>query len=285
MNVLSIQSAVVQGHVGNSAAVFLLQRLGHEVWPLNTVTLAFHPGHGPAPGRVSAPAELAALLDGLAARGALAHCDAVLSGYLGDVSLGPILIDAVTRVRAANPRALYCCAPVIGDSSKGLYVRPGIAEFFRAEALPRADIVILNRFELGHLEGQPVADAAEALAAARRLLARGPRLVLATGLAREVAGKGMIGVLLTEARGAAWLAEAPEIAAPASGAGDAFAALFLGHFLHGGSARAALESSVTAMAAIMSATAASGADELQLIAAQNALRPAGKRLFKARRMG
>jgi pyridoxine kinase len=284
MNILSIQSAVVQGHVGNSAAVFLLQRLGHEAWPIDTVTLAHHPGHGRAPGRVATPAELTALLDGLAARNAFAQCDALLSGYLGDAALGAVLLDAVARLRAANGRALYCCCPVMGDTSKGFYVRPGIAEFFRDAALPRADILILNLFELAFLAGRAVESVEEVRAAARALIARGPRRVIATGIAREQEGKAWIGALLVEADGGAWLAETPFVTAPASGAGDAFAALFLGHLLRGADARLALENAVTAMHAIMAATLASGADELALIAAQEALAPPSKQLFKAREM-
>ena len=273
------------GHVGNSAAAFVLQRLGHEVWPIATIVLAHHPGHGPAPGRTATPGEIAALLDGLAARGAFARCDAVLSGYLGGPALGPVVLDAVARVRAANQRAIYCCCPVMGERAKGFYVRAGIPEFFRDQAVPHADLVILNPFELAFLAGHPVDDANAALAAARALLARGPRSVVATGLARAEGGKSWIGALLAEAAGPAWLAEAPMVEAPASGAGDLFAALFLGHLLRGGGPVRALERAVAATHAVMIATAASGAADLALIPTQAALAGGRKLLFKARRIG
>ena len=120
MNVLSIQSAVTYGHVGNSAAVLALQRLGHDVWPVNTVTFSNHPAHGGFRGRVTPAAEVAELIRGVEERGALARCDAVLSGYLGEAGTAAVVLDAVRRVRAASPGALYCCDPVIGETHSGV---------------------------------------------------------------------------------------------------------------------------------------------------------------------
>lgn len=283
MNVLSIQSFVSFGHVGNRAAILPLERLGHEVWPVNTVSLAHHPGYGAWRGRVAAPEEIATLIDGLEARGALGRCDAVLSGYLGDAALGPVLLDAVRRVRKANPKALFCCDPVMGDGARGFFVRAGIPEFFRDEAAPVADLLLPNAFELGWLTGLPVDDLASALAAARALIARGPRLVVVTGLRRTVRVRPRIGALAVEVL-RAWHAEAPLIAAPANGAGDVFAALFLGHYLRGRRPGHALERAVSALHAVMAKTAALGSGELALVESQDAfLGP--KRLFKAEKMG
>ena len=130
MNILSIQSHVAYGHVGNSAAVFALQRLGAEVWPLHTVQYSNHKGYGAWTGRDFSAAHIADLVEGLAARGALAGCDAVLSGYVGQAAMGAAIAEAVDRVRRANPAALYACDPVMGDD-EGLYVAPDIPAFFR----------------------------------------------------------------------------------------------------------------------------------------------------------
>lgn len=283
MNVLSIQSAVVVGHVGNSAARFALERLGHEVWPIDTVSLAFHPGHGRWCGRMAEPAELATLIDGLDEAGALARCDAVLSGYLGDAALGAPLLDAVARVKARRAEALYACDPVMGSGAKGFYVRDGIPAFFRDRALPRADILLPNAFELGWLTGREIDGIAAAHEAARSLLSRGPRLVVVKGLARRLGGKPRIGALAVTAK-AAWHVEAPLVDAPADGAGDAFAALFLGHYLKRRGVPQALERAASGIHAVMTKTAALGGSELALIESQDALaRP--KRLFKAGRIG
>ena len=146
VNVLSIQSTVAYGRVGNRAAVFALERLGHEVWPIDTVAFSNHPAHGGFRGRVVPAAEVAELVEGLAARGVLGRADAVLSGYLGDAATGPVVADAVRRVRAANPDALYCCDPVIGEVGRGVYVRPGIAEVIRGRA----------RAAGGHRDAEPL---------------------------------------------------------------------------------------------------------------------------------
>jgi pyridoxine kinase len=239
MNVLSIQSAVSYGHVGNSAAVFPLQRLGFEVWPIDTLQFSNHPGYGAFRGRVFEPELVADLVTGMAERGALAGCDAVLSGYLGDAATGAVVLDAVARVKAANPKALYCCDPVIGDSGPGIYVRGGIPEFFRERALPAADILTPNRFELEHLTGQPAATIETALCAVDTLRAAGPRVVLVTSLERAEAPPDTVEMLAVEA-GAAWRVATPRLALSANGAGDAVAALFLGHFLRTEDTAAAL---------------------------------------------
>ena len=96
MNVLSISSHVAYGHVGNSAAVFALQRLGIEAWPIHTVRYSNHLGHGRHRGEAASGAEIAEMVAGLDDIGALARCDAVLSGYLGQAETGYAVRDAVT---------------------------------------------------------------------------------------------------------------------------------------------------------------------------------------------
>lgn len=280
MNILSIQSSVAYGHVGNAAATLPLQRLGFEVWPVNTVTLSNHPAHGGFRGRFAEAGELRALVRGIGERGAFAHCDAVLSGYLGEAANGPVVLEAVSAVKRANPNALYCCDPVMGEKDRGVYVRAGIPEFFRDQALAVADIVIPNLFELEFLSGRSAEDVASARAAARALLARGPRLVVVSGLRDK---HGAIAVLAVTKDGA-WLAETPVLDVAAHGAGDAFAALFLGHYLKRPSVGAALGRAISAQYALMRTTArAKGKGGLALIAAQDAIL-APKTLFKAKRL-
>jgi pyridoxine kinase len=270
MNILSIQSAVSYGHVGNSAAVFPLQRLGFEVWPIDTLQFSNHPGYGAFRGRVFEPQFVAELVTGIAERGALAQCDAVLSGYLGDAATGEVVLDAVARVKAANPAAVYCCDPVIGDSGSGIYVRPGIPEFFLQRALPVADILTPNRFELEHLTGRSAASLETALAAADSLCARGPRLVLVTSLERKDAPPDIVEMLAVDS-GAAWLVATPRLALSANGAGDAVAALFLGHYLRTRDTALALGATASSIFAILEATQRAGMRELQLVAAQDEL--------------
>src|SRR3954466_12512370 len=154
MNILSIQSHVAYGHVGNAAATFPLQRIGIEVWPVHTVQFSNHTGYGAWTGRVFEAGLITELVDGITARGVLGRCDGVLSGYMGSAEIGAVILDAVARVKAANPRARYCCDPGIGDVGRGVFVQPGIAEFMRQHAVPAADIVTPNHFELDHLTGR-----------------------------------------------------------------------------------------------------------------------------------
>ena len=155
MQILSVQSSVAFGHVGNSAAVFPLQRLGHEVWPVNTVHFSNHTGYGEWRGPLLDPADVAAVIQGIGERGAFASIDAVLSGYQGDPAVGAVILDAVAAVRAANPDAVYCCDPVMGDVGRGMFVRPGIPEFMRDTVVPAADVITPNHFELDFLAGTP----------------------------------------------------------------------------------------------------------------------------------
>ncbi len=214
---LSIQSSVAYGHVGNSAAVFPLQRLGFSVWPVNTVHFSNHTGYGDWRGFVLPTDDVAEVVRGIEDRGVLSECDAVLSGYVGDASLGRVVLDAVARVKAANPRAIYCCDPVMGDADRGFFVRPGIPGFMREEAVAAADVITPNQFELEFLAGHAVSSLDDALAAADGARALGPGLVLVTSLLRREAPPGTIEMLVASAEGA-WLVGTPLLPLSINGA-------------------------------------------------------------------
>ena len=265
--VLSVQSRVAYGHVGNAASVFPLQRLGIEAWALDTVAFSNHTGHGQWRGAVVPAAVIAELFDGIEALGVLPQIDAVLSGYLGDAMTGPVLLDIVERVRAANPQALFCCDPVIGDVDTGSYVTAGIAEFFRDHALAMADIVTPNRFELEYLTGQTVATLGEAAAAAAGLRGLGPKIVIVTSI--EVEGERV--AMLTAGPDGVWVAETPRLPVMLNGCGDVTAALFLGRLLRGEALPDALSRTAASMYGIIERTIALGRYELALVAAQEEL--------------
>ena len=271
--VLSVQSRVAYGHVGNAASVFPLQRLGIEAWALDTVAFSNHTGHGRWRGSAVAAAQIAELFEGIAALGVLPQIDAVLSGYLGDAATGPVLLDIVERVRAANPRALFCVDPVIGDVDTGSYVTAGIAEFFRDRALALADIVTPNLFELEYLTGRRITGLGEAADAAEMLRSRGPAIVLLTSLALEPGHVTML------ARGpdGAWAVETPHLPVMLNGCGDVTAALFLARLLHGESLPEALASTAAAIFAVIETTARLNRYELALVAAQDELASPSRR--------
>jgi pyridoxine kinase len=265
--VLSLQSRVAYGHVGNAASVFALQRLGCEAWALDTVAFSNHTGHGRWRGSVVAAAEIASLFEGIAQLGILPGIDAVLSGYLGDAATGPVLLDIVAEVRAANPDALFCCDPVIGDVETGSYVTDGIAEFFRDRALALADIVTPNRFELEYLTGATIATLAEAASAAEALRAQGPSIVLVTSLDDMPDRVSM----LAAGPDGAWVVETPRLPVVLNGCGDVTAAVFLAHLLRGATLPDALALTAAAIFAVIETTLRLDRYELALVAAQDEL--------------
>jgi pyridoxine kinase len=277
--VLSVQSRVAYGHVGNAAAVFPLQCLGVEAWALDTVAFSNHTGHGRWRGDVVAAETVAGLFDGIADLGILPSIDAVLSGYIGTAETGAVLLDIVGRVKQANPRALFCCDPVIGDTDTGSYVRDGVAEFFRDAALALADIVTPNRFELEFLTGRAIGGLAQAAEAAAALRKQGPRIVLATSL--DTAPDRL--TMLASGAAGAWAVETPRLPVEPNGCGDVTAALFLGRLLGGESLPDALAATAASMFAVIETTVRLGRYELALVAAREELaRPS--RVFAARRV-
>ncbi len=267
MNILSIQSWVAYGHVGNASAVFPLQRLGAEVWAINTVQFSNHTGYGAWTGEVFPAAHVAALVDGIAARGVLPSCDAVLSGYMGDADVGEAILEAVARVKHANPRALYCCDPVIGDADTGVYVRAGIAELMRDRALPACDIATPNQFELELLTGLPCTTLEQAKRAIAALRACGPTTVLVTSLRHDATPPDALDMLAGDAHGC-WLLRTRLLPLALNGAGDAVAALFLYHLLAGTDTPTALAAAGSAVWGVLARTAEAGSREMLTVAAQ-----------------
>jgi pyridoxine kinase len=251
--------------------VFPLQRLGAEVWSINTVQFSNHTGYGHWTGQVYTGEAVQDLVDGIAARDVLRHCDAVLSGYLGDAGIGNAILHAVARVREENPRAIYCCDPVIGDVDEGVYVREGIEEFLRDHALAQADIATPNRFELERLTGRECRTLSDAKDAASQLAASmrpdGLRCVLLTSLETEHTPGDHLDLLVGEG-GQFHLLRTPRLPVVVNGAGDAIAALFLFHRLNTGSAVKAMEEAGSAVHGLLRRTAEAGSREILTVAAQ-----------------
>ncbi len=270
MSILSIQSSVAYGHVGNSAAVFPLQRLGIEVWPISTVHFSNHTGYGAWRGPLLAADDLREVLTGVEERGALRGVEAVLSGYQGAEDVGGVVLDAVDRVKAANPAAVYCCDPVMGDVGRGFFVRPGIPEYMRDHVIPRADIATPNHFELDFLTGRRTTGLAAIVDAAGALRSKGPQTVLVTSLVHDAMVPGTLDMLAVTGEGA-WLVSTPLLPLSVNGAGDLTAALFLAHLLRGGSAAEALARTASSVFGVLEETARTGEREIQLVAAQDAI--------------
>jgi pyridoxine kinase len=267
LNILSIQSHVAYGHVGNSSAVFPMQRLGCEVWPVNTVQFSNHPGYGGFRGQVFDGAMIREVVTGIAERGALTRCDGVLSGYLGAADIGAAILDAARLAKAANPRALWCCDPVIGDVGAGVFVKGGVPEFFRDTALAMADIITPNQFELEYLAGLSTALLDDARRALAKVHAAGPKVILVTSFLTAETPDGSIDMLASDDSGLHRL-RSPRLGQSFNGAGDAVAALFFVHYLRFGSAAKALAAAGSSIYGLLKATAAAGSREILTVQAQ-----------------
>ena len=279
MNILSIQSHVAYGHVGNSAAVFPLQRMGVEVWPIHTVQFSNHTGYGKWQGRVFDAGLIHELVGGFEQRGALGECDGVLSGYMGGADIGAAILDAVAAVKRANPSARYACDPVIGDAGRGVFVRDGIPEFMKEKAVPAADIVTPNQFELDCLSGRESKTMADVLAAVNVVHGLGPRAILVTSLLTEDTPEATVDLLASDEAGRFRL-RTPKLPLTVNGAGDAIAALFFAHYLRNGKIDQALSRAASAIFGVLAKTAEMGAREIQIVAAQHEI-VAPSRVFEA----
>ena len=282
--VLSIQSHVAWGHVGNAAAVFPLQRLGFEVLPIHTVQFSNHTGYGQFRGQVFGAEHVREVLLGLRERGVLPRLSAVLSGYLGDADTGRVILEAVGEIRQHNPAVRYLCDPVMGDVGRGVFVNPAIPDFLRDQAIPFANIITPNQFEFELLTGSKPADLQDAVKIARQLRGRGPDVVIVTSLATPDIPDSELGTLAVNGEGA-WLVTTPRLVLHPlpNGMGDVFSATLLGRLLAGQALPQALELATATLYALVGQTE-DGARDLPLVVAQEQIVAPGKR-FVAQSLG
>jgi pyridoxine kinase len=279
MNVISIQSQVAWGHVGNSAAVFPMQMHGIDVTAVPTTLLSNRPGYPTLRGRVLEAQLVADLLRGIEERGAVDACNMILSGYLGSAEIAAAVADFVARAKARNPALLYCCDPVLGDRDRGLFVQAEIPPVVRDRLCPLADIITPNHFEFEFLCGTKAATSGEMIAQAQTLLARGPSTVVITSAELSDTPDGEIETLAVE-RAQGWRVRTPRLPISPSGTGDLFAALFASARVQGKATPAALGHAASAIFAVLERTASEGTEEMRIVAsAEQLVHP--QRLFDA----
>lgn len=269
MRILSIQSLVSYGHVGNSAAVFPLQRIGVDVMPVPTVCFSNHTGYGAWRGPMLSGDNVREIVSGVEDRGGLENVDAVLSGYQGGNDIGDAILDAVARVKKHSPNAIYACDPVLGNATSGCHVSPEVQDLIRDRVVPHADLIAPNQFELGFITGtspDTLESTLEAADAAREI---GPRTILVKAVMRPDRDPDTVEMLAVTDDGA-WIVQTPKLPGKANGSGDVTTALFTAHLLRTGDAADALARTASSVYELLEVTAASGQRELQLVAAQEA---------------
>ncbi|QFQ31718.1 pyridoxal kinase PdxY [Janibacter melonis] len=267
---LSIQSSVAYGHVGNSAAVFPMQRLGVEVWPVSTVVFSNHTGYGQWRGPMLPADDVREVITGVGEREAFPEVDAVLSGYQGGTQIGDVVLDAVAQVKAANPDAIYACDPVMGNAKSGCFVHPDIPVLLRERVVPQADLITPNQFELGFLTGTEPDDMESTLASVDAARAMGPSTVLVTSVLQPDRPDDTIEMLAVHGDGA-WVVRTEHLPIKCNGSGDVTAALFTTHLLQTGDPALALGRTASSVWDLVKTTLDSGSRELQLVQAQEHL--------------
>lgn len=259
--VIVISSHVARGTVGNRAAVFALEVMGHSVWAVPTVLMPWHPGHpglGPVTRIVASEQDFASLMEDIARAPWLDEVGAVLSGYLGHPSQAKAILRLVGRLKEKNPDLLYACDPVIGDD-RGLYVGQETALAIKQQLLPIADLITPNRFELAWLsDHEPFADNSEILLAADRLARPLTLITSAFSMLRNATGN----ILLH--RSGAMMAEHSLVGNPPNGLGDLTAALFVAHYLQKSPLETALQKTTSSVFEVLARAAKRQADELTL---------------------
>jgi pyridoxine kinase len=268
--ILSIQSSVAYGHVGNSAAVFPMQRLGVEVWPVSTVVFSNHTGYGQWRGPMLPADDVREVITGVGEREAFPEVDAVLSGYQGGTQIGDVVLDAVAQVKAANPDAIYACDPVMGNAKSGCFVHPDIPVLLRERVVPQADLITPNQFELGFLTGTEPDDMESTLASVDAARAMGPSTVLVTSVLQPDRPDDTIEMLAVHGDGA-WVVRTEHLPIKCNGSGDVTAALFTTHLLQTGDPALALGRTASSVWDLVKTTLDSGRRELQLVQAQEHL--------------
>lgn len=268
-NILSIQSVVAYGHVGNSAAVFPLQRIGHEVWPVYTVNFSNHTGYGSWKGPMIPADDVREVIAGIDDRGALKDVDVVLSGYQGGDDIAQVIVDTVARVKALNPKAMYACDPVMGNAKSGCHVSDNIPPLLRDTVVPVADIITPNQFELGYLTGVECTDLDSTLNAIQSAKNMGPSTILVTSVERPDQPDDVLEMIAADEQGT-WIVQTPRLPFKRNGSGDVACALFTGHYAESGNAADALAKTASSTFDLLEATYKTDAPELLVVESQEA---------------
>ncbi|PSV27711.1 pyridoxal kinase [Photobacterium sp. GB-27] len=267
--ILSIQSHVVYGHAGNSSAVFPMQRMGFEVWPLNTVQFSNHTQYKEGwTGKAFSGDDISELVAGIESIDQLKNCEAVLTGYQGSAAQCLAIIDTVKKVKQQNPNAIYICDPVMGDPEKGCIVADGIAEYLINDVMPIADAIVPNQFELSQFVGMEIHNLADAVTACQKALTMGPKMVLVKHL-HSISDDKFTMMLATQK--GCFLAQRPHLKFDKQpvGVGDLISSLFTAGLLKDWTPEQAFEHAHNACYAVLKETHKRGEWELQTIAAQD----------------
>jgi len=254
--VLSIQSHVVSGYVGNKSATFPLQLLGFEVDTINSVQFSNHTGYkAGVRGQVLDDTQLQELIDGLDAN-CINHYSHIINGYIGSKSFLTKLASVVGHLKTVNPELVYVCDPVMGDTGPGLYVPAELLPVYKEVILPLADICLPNQFEAELLTDRKIRTEEDARQVMDLLHSRGPSTVIlsSTELGSD---KFLLGLASRVTDGVKTVVrlEIPKFPAAFVGTGDLFTALCTAWLSKtDGDIKVCLERTIATMQAVLTRT-------------------------------
>ncbi|XP_015591886.1 pyridoxal kinase [Cephus cinctus] len=225
LHVLSIQSHVVYGYVGNKSATFPLQLLGFDVDAINSVQLSNHTGYKVFKGQVLNAQDLDDLVDGLSTND-LDNYSHLLTGYVGSASFLRRIAKLIHVLKQKNPDLIYVCDPVMGDNGK-MYVPEELKEIYKSDIVPLADIVTPNQFELEVLTQKSASTFDELKEGIKELHKMGPKTVVISST--DIDGK-LTAIASSLNEDSMLKIDIPKIPTSFTGSGDLFAALFLAHY-------------------------------------------------------
>ncbi|NSZ09685.1 pyridoxal kinase [Agrobacterium tumefaciens] len=263
MLVISIQSQVVHGHVGNSAAVYPMQAEGVTVAAVPTALLSNHPHYPTMRGTVLDAGLVADLLRGVEERGLIERAAVLLTGYLGSPDIAEHVARFAAAARKRNPNLIYLCDPVVGDDDLGVFVADGLTDIFRNRLVPLASIITPNQFELELLAGTNARDEAGLLAASAVVAAGNSAAVIATGCTLANTPDGEVETILCTG-GMATRIATPRLPIRPCGTGDLLSGLVAAHVAKGADVGTALRRAVEGTYRVLERTQQAGADEMCL---------------------
>jgi len=252
--VLSIQSHVVSGYVGNKSATFPLQLLDFEVDAINSVQFSNHTGYAKGVrGQVLDDSQLQELMEGLEAN-QINKYSHIINGYIGSKSFLIKMGEVVKKLKEVNPGLIYVCDPVMGDSGPGLYVPKELLPVYQDVILPLADVAIPNQFEAELLTGQTITNEKEALAVMEMLHKKGVSTVILSST--ELGSSDhLVGLASCSKTGTKVKVLIPKLPAAFVGTGDLFTALSTAWLARsGGDLKSSLEKTIGTMQVVLGRT-------------------------------
>lgn len=234
-HIISIQSTVSTGYVGNNSASLAIQLHGINCVAIPTILLSSHTDKSVYYGETISKELFNKLAKGVLEIDIAKQTQYVISGYLKSQDIIDATAQLIQELKKQNS-ITYIYDPVFGDTrTDGLYIPKEQADYSMEKLLPLSDILTPNHFELEYLSGRNIANEKELVEAVKShpLLSQKQIILTTAELSKNV--NHQLEVILIE-RGVLTHFYSENIPVEVVGTGDLFtgvlsAQLTLGHSL------------------------------------------------------